>query len=148
MFGPSYFDPPLEQFFLTQGQNNFGNKIPMIKNFVLHRFTSPTSPSKRTLPSTAAVVANNAAAALVAAAQNNQQKLPLPDSRSMDWSSLVNTATKAIKTDEETTIVDLEANNEATMASKSRKLPEKRYILSLTNVQTLEFDSSASPENF
>ena len=99
-----------------------------------HRFTSPTSPSKRTLPSTAAVVANNAAAALVAAAQNNQQKLPLPDSRSMDWSSLVNTATKAIKTDDETTIVDLEAaNNEATVASKSRKLPEKRYILSLTN---------------
>ena len=99
--------------------------------FFIHRFTSPTSPSKRTLPSTAAVVANNAAAALVAAAQNNQQKLPLPDSRSMDWSSLVNTATKAIKTDDETTIVDLEANNEATMASKSRKLPEKRYILSL-----------------
>ena len=105
-----------------------------------YRFTSPTSPSKRTLPSTAAVVANNAAAALVAAAQNNQQKLPLPDSRSMDWSSLVNTATKAIKTDDdETTIVDLEAaNNEATVASKSRKLPEKRYILSLTNFQTLE----------
>ena len=102
--------------------------------FFIHRFTSPTSPSKRTLPSTAAVVANNAAAALVAAAQNNQQKLPLPDSRSMDWSSLVNTATKAIKTDDdETTIVDLEANNEAsTVASKSRKLPEKRYILSLT----------------
>ena len=104
----------------------------MIKNFVFHRFTSPTSPSKRTLPSTAAVVANNAAAALVAAAQNNQQKLPLPDSRSMDWSSLVNTATKAIKTDDETTIVDLEAaNNEATVASKSRKLPEKRYIFCL-----------------
>ena len=119
----------------------------MIENFIFHRFTSPTSPSKRTLPSTAAVVANNAAAALVAAAQNNQQKLPLPDSRSMDWSSLVNTATKAIKTDEETTIVDLEANNEASMASKSRKLPEKRYVLSLTNVQTLEFDSSASPKN-
>ena len=112
----------------------------MVNNFVFHRFTSPTSPSKRTLPSTAAVVANNAAAALVAAAQNNQQKLPLPDSRSMDWSSLVNTATKAIKTDDdETTIVDLEANNEAAVASKSRKLPEKRYILSLTNFQTLSF---------
>ena len=112
-----------------------------LKNFVFHRFTSPTSPSKRTLPSTAAVVANNAAAALVAAAQNNQQKLPLPDSRSMDWSSLVNTATKAIKTDDETTIVDLEAaNNEATVASKSRKLPEKRYLhfVSLTNFQTLD----------
>ena len=107
----------------------------MINNFVFHRFTSPTSPSKRTLSSTAAVVANNAAAALVAAAQNNQQKLPLPDSRSMDWSSLVNTATKAIKTDDETTIVDLEANNEAS-ATKSRKLPEKRYILSLTYFQT------------
>ena len=43
----------------------------------------------------------------------------------MDWNSLVNTATKAINTDDETTIVDLEANNEA-LASKSKKLPEKR----------------------
>merc|ERR1712223_1537966 len=90
-------------------------------------FTSPTSPSKRTLPSTAAV------SAVTTTAQNNQQpnnnqqqqqqNLPLPDSRSMDWNSLVNTATKAINTDDETTIVDLESS-EAT-ASKSRKLPEK-----------------------
>ena len=93
------------------------------------RFTSPTSPSKRTLPSTAAVVSNSS---LVQQNQNNNQQqqqrennLPLPDSRSMDWNSLVNTATKAINTDDETTIVDLEANHEAA-ASKNRKLPEKR----------------------
>ena len=57
--------------------------------------------------------------------QQRENNLPLPDSRSMDWNSLVNTATKAINTDDETTIVDLEANNEA-LASKNRKLPEKR----------------------
>ena len=89
------------------------------------RFTSPTSPSKRTLPSTAAVVSNS-----TQVQNNNQQQQqnlpPLPDSRSMDWNSLVNTATKAINTDDdETTIVDLEPNHEAA-ASKSRKLPEKR----------------------
>ena len=66
----------------------------------------------------------------------------------MDWSSLVNTATKAIKTDDETTIVDLEAaNNEASVASKSRKLPEKRYILSLTNFQTLAQSSHVTISN-
>ena len=51
------------------------------------RFTSPTSPARK--PSSA---------------------LPLPDSHSMDWNSLVNTATKAINTDEdETTLMDLES---------------------------------------
>ena len=98
--------------------------------FFLSRFTSPTSPSKRTLPSTAAVSAVTTTAQNNQQSNNNQQQqqqqnLPLPDSRSMDWNSLVNTATKAINTDDETTIVDLESS-EAT-ASKSRKLPEKRY---------------------
>ena len=101
----------------------------MIYILFFSRFTSPTSPSKRTLPSTAAVVSNSS---MVQQNQNNNQQqqqrennLPLPDSRSMDWNSLVNTATKAINTDDETTIVDLEANHEAA-ASKNRKLPEKR----------------------
>lgn len=64
-----------------------------LKNPTRFRFTSPTSPSKRTNQQ---------------APENQQAKLPLPDSRSMDWNSLVNTATKAINTDDETTIVDLE----------------------------------------
>ena len=98
------------------------------KLLFIYRFTSPTSPSKRTLPSTAAVVSANNSSTIV---QNNnnqpqqQQNLPLPDSRSMDWNSLVNTATKAINTDDETTIVELEPNHEAN-ASKNRKLAEKR----------------------
>ena len=54
------------------------------------RFTSPTSPVRKPSSSSSA--------------------LPLPDSHSMDWNSLVNTATKAINTDEdETTIMDLES---------------------------------------
>ena len=32
-FGPSYFEVALEQFFLTDGQNNFGNKIPYLSDF-------------------------------------------------------------------------------------------------------------------
>merc|ERR1719468_1377510 len=54
-----------------------------------------------------------------------QQNLPLPDSRSMDWNSLVNTATKAINTDDETTIVDLEAPEGANSSSKKAKKTDK-----------------------
>merc|ERR1711974_539728 len=108
--------------------------------------------SKRTLPSTAAV------SAVTTPAQNQlpnnqqqqqqqQQNLPLPDSRSMDWNSLVNTATKAINTGDETTIVDLESS-EAT-ASKSRKLPEKRDVVNLffCNVRANGNQSSLNKSN-
>ena len=69
------------------------------------RFTSPTSPARK--PSSA---------------------LPLPDSHSMDWNSLVNTATKAINTDEdETTLMDLESE-QPTQKSTSRYEIEKKIV--------------------
>ena len=76
-----------------KAQNGFYNKV----NF---RFTSPTSPNKRT------------------PTKNGSSTLPLPDSHSMDWNSLVNTATKAINTDEDTSIVGLEAEQKAKKAEK------------------------------
>ena len=70
------------------------------------RFTSPTSPARK--PSSA---------------------LPLPDSHSMDWNSLVNTATKAINTDEdETTLMDLESE-QPTQKSTSRYEIEKKLCI-------------------
>ena len=78
------------------------------------RFTSPaTSPSKRSNS------AQNQQASTAAST------LPLPDSRSMDWNSLVSTATKAINTDDETTeFLDLESNGN--QAGHSKKKVEKR----------------------
>ena len=68
--------------------------------------TSPTSPNKRN------------------PAKNGSSTLPLPDSHSMDWNSLVNTATKAINTDDDTSIVDLE--NGAAESKKPDKVQNKR----------------------
>ena len=42
----------------------------------------------------------------------------------MDWNSLVNTATKAINTDDDTSIVDLEAENNT--VKKAEKVQTKR----------------------
>ena len=72
-----------------------------------------------------------------------QQNLPLPDSRSMDWNSLVNTATKAINTDDETTIVDLEAPEGANSSSKKAKKTDKRYA----NAHMVTFFSTVVPPN-
>ena len=74
---------------------------------VTFRFTSPTSPNKRTNVT-----------------KNGSSTLPLPDSHSMDWNSLVNTATKAINTDDDTSIVDLE--NGAAESKKPDKVQNKR----------------------
>ena len=69
---------------------NLREKKITLNFFFFCRFTSPTSPARKPSSSSSA--------------------LPLPDSHSMDWNSLVNTATKAINTDEdETTIMDLES---------------------------------------
>ena len=80
------------------------------------RFTSPTSPARK--PSSA---------------------LPLPDSHSMDWNSLVNTATKAINTDEdETTLMDLESEQPTQKSTPRYENPStrtlfrtKRFVLNL-----------------
>merc|ERR1711976_851077 len=69
--------------------------------------TSPTSPNKRN------------------PAKNGSSTLPLPDSHSMDWNSLVNTATKAINTDDDTSIVDLE--NGAAESKKPDKVQNKSH---------------------
>ena len=83
-----------------------------ILTFGIFRFTSPTSPNKRTPQATK---------------QNGSSTLPLPDSHSMDWNSLVNTATKAINTDDDDT-EDLE-NGAKSASKKSDKVQNKRYYL-------------------
>ena len=71
------------------------------------RFTSPTSPARK--PSSA---------------------LPLPDSHSMDWNSLVNTATKAINTDEdETTLMDLESEQPTQKSTSRYEMAKKNFYI-------------------
>merc|ERR1712107_655332 len=92
-------------------------------------FTSPTSPNKRT------------------PTKNGSSTLPLPDSHSMDWNSLVNTATKAINTDEDTSIVGLEAEQKAKKAEKvqtksntKEAVPaEERLSQLLERLESLEY---------
>merc|ERR1719210_603294 len=91
--------------------------------------TSPTSPNKRN------------------PAKNGSSTLPLPDSHSMDWNSLVNTATKAINTDEDTSIAGLEAEQKAKKAGKvqtksntKEAVPaEERLSQLLERLESLEY---------
>lgn len=89
--------------------------------FYFCRFTSPTSPARKPSSSSSA--------------------LPLPDSHSMDWNSLVNTATKAINTDEdETTIMDLESEpaQRTKMSTKEAIPAEERLSQLLERLESLE----------
>merc|ERR1712228_501151 len=94
-------------------------------------FTSPTSPSKRNLTQS-----------------KNSSTLPLPDSRSMDWNSLVNTATKAINTDNDTTLVDLEHDSSQPRIKQDKSIPaptkdaipaEERLSQLLERLESLEY---------
>ena len=86
--------------------SSFFREIIVTNGVFFFRFTSPTSPARK--PSSA---------------------LPLPDSHSMDWNSLVNTATKAINTDEdETTLMDLESEQPTQKSTSRYEIEKKLYI--------------------
>merc|ERR1712113_661123 len=89
-------------------------------------FTSPTSPNKRTPQVTK---------------QNGSSTLPLPDSHSMDWNSLVNTATKAINTDDDDT-ENLEKKTDKVPNKSNTKeaIPaEERLSQLLERLESLEY---------
>merc|ERR1712141_32010 len=112
---PNYMARPATVISNTSGSSAASNTSGNSNNL----FTSPTSPARK--PSSA---------------------LPLPDGRSMDWNSLVNTATKAINTDEdETTLMDLESEQPTQKSTPSTKeaIPaEERLSQLLERLESLE----------
>merc|ERR1719384_2119903 len=112
---PNYMARPATVISNTSGSSAASNTSGNSNNL----FTSPTSPARK--PSSA---------------------LPLPGGRSMDWNSLVNTATKAINTDEdETTLMDLESEQPTQKSTSSTKeaIPaEERLSQLLERLESLE----------